>query len=171
MSRGEAQSGGAPGESWDALARAAARQHRGEDAGAALRELLCLKVGGDPYAVPVERVREIVRLRPVTAMPRVPREILGVISLRGEIVQVLDVRARLGVSSAEASRRTRIVVLHGDEGEVTGLLVDAVTEVLRVEEEAVRPPPTGESEFVSAICARGEEFVSLLNLERVLDLG
>jgi len=164
MSR-NAQPGGDAGQSWDALARAAARQHRGEDAGAALRELLCLRLAGAPYAVPVERVREIVRLLPVTAMPRVPREILGVISLRGEIVQVLDLRARLGAPSTEAARSTRIVVLHGDEGEITGLLVDAVTEVLRIEEEAVRPPPTGES------CARGEEFVSLLNLERVLDLG
>ena len=158
------------GESWDALARAAARRGDAE-AGAALRELICLRMGGDPYALPVERVREIVRLRPVTPMPRVPREILGVISLRGEVVQVLDLRARLRMPPAEPTRSSRIVVLHGDEGEVTGLLVDAVTEVLRIEEEAVRPPPSGESEFVAALGARGEEFVSLINLERVLDLG
>lgn len=161
--------GGQP--SWDALARAAARQGTGDEASAALRELLCLRLDGDPYALPVERVREIVRLRPVTAMPRVPREVLGVISLRGEIVEVLDLRARFGLPPAEPGRSTRIVVLHGDEGEVTGLLVDAVTEVLRIDEEAVRPPPAGESEFVAALCARGEEFVSLMNLERVLDLG
>lgn len=166
-----AQRHDAGGPSWDALARAAARQGHGEEGTAPLRELLCLRMGADPYAIPIERVREIVRLRPVTAMPRVPRAVLGVISMRGEIVQVLDLRSRLRMPPAEPTRSSRIVVLHGDEGEVSGLLVDAVTEVLRIEEEAVRPPPAGEAEFVAALCARGEEFVSLMNLERVLDLG
>ena len=158
------------GESWDALARAAARQGGETESRSSLRELLCLRLAGDPYALPVERVREIVRMRPVTAMPRVPREILGVISLRGEIVQVMDLRARLALPPAEATRRTRLVVLHGDEGEVSALMVDAVSEVLRVEEESVRPAAAGGSPFVAALCVQGRDFVSLLDLERVLDL-
>jgi len=141
-----------------------------EDSGL-LRELLCFGLGGDPYAIPVERVREIVRLRPITDVPRVPAEILGVISLRGEVVEVLDLRRRMGMPAAQPTRSTRIIVLHGDEGEVTGMLVDSVSEVLRVEEVAIRPPTSGESAFVSALCPRGTGFVSLMNLERVLELG
>lgn len=157
---------------WEALARAAAGRAPGEaSAEDAARELLAFRLAGEDYALPVERVREIVRLRPVTPVPRVPDTVLGVISLRGEVVQVVDLRRRLGLR-ADAPRRThRIVVLHGEEGGTTGLLVDAVTEVLRVEEEAIRPPPAGESEKVAGLCEREGRFVSLLHLERVLDLG
>lgn len=155
---------------WDALARAAASREA-RDEGTLVRELLCFTLAGDPYAVSVERVREIVRMRAVTEVPRMPPEILGVISLRGEVVEILDLRRRIGMAPEAPTRTSRIIVLHGDEGEVSGLLVDAVREVLRVEESAIRPPPSGESDFVSALCSRGEEFVSLLNLEKVLDLG
>lgn len=155
---------------WDTLARAAASREVTEEQ-ELVRVLLCIQLDGDPYAVPVERVREIVRLRPVTEVPRLPADLLGVISLRGEVVEVLDLRRRLGMPVAAPSRSSRIVVLHGDEGEVTGLLVDAVREVLRIDEAEIRPPPAGESDFVSALCSRGEEFISLLSLDEVLDLG
>jgi purine-binding chemotaxis protein CheW len=160
---------GATTEAWDALARAAAGRHA-MDESRLLRELLCFTVDGEPYAVPVERVREIVRLRLITEVPRVPDQILGVITLRGEVVQVLDLRLRLGVPAPEPSRTHRIVVLHGDEGEVTGLLVDTVSEVLRVEESEIQPPATGDSDFITGLCTRDDQFVGLLNLERVLDV-
>lgn len=155
---------------WDELARAAA-------AGAAgishvelgeLRQLLTFSVQNTPYAVPVESVREIVRIRPITPVPRVSAEVRGVISLRGEIVQVVDLRLRLGLPAAEITRSSRIIVVHADEGRVAGLLVDSVSEVLRVKEGAIVPPTGGESGSVSALCVRGEEFVSLIDLERVL---
>lgn len=154
---------------WESLARAAAGRGGGEER-AALRELLAFTLDGDRYALPVERVREIVRMRPVTTVPRVPPEVRGVISLRGEIVEVLDLRLRVGLPPVEPTRGTRIIVLHGDD-EVTGLLVDGVTEVLRVAEEAIQAPPAGESEYVAALFDRGGEFVSLIHLERVLDVG
>lgn len=157
---------------WDALARAAAgeRGEGGAEAAGGLRELLAFRLDGEPYAVPVERVREIVRLRPITPVPRVPESILGVVSLRGEVVQVLDLRRRLGLRADPPGRSHRIVVLHGEDGATTGLLVDAVTEVLRIDEETLRPPATGESEAVAGLCVQGERFVSLLQLDRVLDL-
>ncbi len=155
---------------WDVLARAAARREAEEDA-AVLVELLAFDLDGDPYAIPVERVREIVRLRPVTAVPRVPAEVMGVISLRGEIVQVVDLRRRLGLAPAEATRRSRIIVLHADDTEVSAIRVDAVTDVLRVPESGVLPPPTTDSEFVDGLCECAGRFVSLMNLERVLSLG
>jgi purine-binding chemotaxis protein CheW len=159
------------GQSWDGLARAATNSNGAAEEAELVHELLAFTLDGDPYAVPVERVREIVRIRPITKVPRVAPEILGVIGLRGEIVQVLDLRRRFGLPSQEPARRHRIVVLHGEEGEVSGLLVDAVTAVLRVDEAAIRPPTAGESDFVQALAAEGEAFVGLLNLERVLNVG
>lgn len=158
------------GATWDLLARVAAGSGDGEEP-VILRELLAFSLAGDRYAVPVERVREIVRMRQLTPVPRVPPEILGVISLRGEIVQVMDLRMRLGVQVSDSSRTSRIMVLHGDEGAVTGLLVDTVSEVLRVPEETFRPAAAGEAEFVTDLCEHDGHFVSILSVERVLNVG
>lgn len=156
-------------ERWAELARAAGGGPRGE-AQELPCELLTL-VAADEYAVPVERVREIVRMRRITPMPRVPRAVLGLVALRGEMVQVVDLRLRLGLEAAAPSRRSRIVVLHGQDGQVAGLLVDAVRDVLRVPEDALAAPPAGEIDAVESLCARGERFVSVLDVDRVLDLG
>jgi purine-binding chemotaxis protein CheW len=155
---------------WESLARAAVGR-QGEDQASQVRELLTFTLDGDPYAIPVEWAREIVRLRAITPVPRVPPEVRGVISLRGEIVQVLDLGRRLGIPAREPTRSSRIIVLHGDRGAVTGLLVDSVREVARIEEAAVQQAPTGESDSVEALCRRGGEFISLLNMDRVLDLA
>jgi purine-binding chemotaxis protein CheW len=151
---------------WDALARAAARRRDGDTEGADLLQLLAFQVAGTPYALPVERVREIVRVRPVTPMPRVPAEVLGLISLRGEIVQVLDLRRRLGLAEAEPTRASRVMIVHGGDGRVAGLLVDAVTEVMSVSEEELQPP-SGDAAAVESLFVRGERFVSILDLDRV----
>ena len=135
------------------------------------REFVTFYLDGDPYALPIERVREIVRLRPVTPVPRVPAAVIGVISLRGEVVEVLDLRVRLGLASRAPDRSSRIVVLHGEDGTVTGLLVDSVRDVLRIPEDQMRSASGGDQEAVSALLVRGDEFVSLLDLDRVLDLG
>jgi purine-binding chemotaxis protein CheW len=159
-----------PAQRWDALARAALRRESQEDT-ALRREFVTFYLDGDPYALPIESVREIVRLRPITPVPRVPDAIRGVISLRGEVVEVLDLRLRLGLPSRDPTRASRVMVLHGDDGAVTGLLVDAVRDVLRIPEEQMRSSAGGDNEAVAALLVRGDEFVSLLDLDRVLDLG
>jgi purine-binding chemotaxis protein CheW len=159
-----------PNPSWDLLARAAARAREAREESSALRELLRLEVAGAPYALPIESVREIVRLVPVTRVPRAPSLVLGVITLRGEIVQVLDLRRALGAEPAEPTRRSRIVVLHSETGEIAGWLVDAVNEVLRIPESDLRPPPGDAAELVTALCVRGDRFVSLLEPERMQNL-
>jgi purine-binding chemotaxis protein CheW len=155
---------------WDTLARAASRGAEIEEEELALRQLLTFQIEDAPYAVPVERVREIVRIRPITPVPRMPQEVRGVISLRGEIVQVVDLRMRLRVAPIDPTRSSRIIVVHDGEGQVAGVLVDAVREVLRVPPDSIRPAASGESGAVEALCPRGEEFVSLIDLSRVLEI-
>ncbi|MGH0032401.1 MAG: chemotaxis protein CheW [Myxococcota bacterium] len=156
--------------SWDDLARQAGDAEGGAAPADALRQLLAFDVGEAVYAVPVESVREIVRIRPITPMPRVSDDVRGVIALRGEVVQVVDLRRRLGLPPVEPSRTSRIVVVHQDDGRVSGVLVDAVREVLRVPADAIGPPAGGESVAVEALCSHGEEFVSLIALDRVLQV-
>ncbi len=154
-------------ERWDRLARAAATAREGGDEAPRV-ELLQIEVAGAPYALPIERVREIVRLRPITPMPRVPELVLGVISLRGEVVQVLELARRLGAGGRAPAPGSRIVVLHGEEGPVVGLLVDAVTEVLRLPEDELREPHGDAADCVRAICRRGSRFVSVLDPDSVI---
>jgi purine-binding chemotaxis protein CheW len=152
--------------SWEELARDANQPAEAEPED--FLQLLTLELAGDLYAVPVESVREIVRIRPITPVPRVSADVRGVIALRGEIVQVVDLRGRLGLESVEPSRTSRIVVVHLEDARISGVLVDAVRDVLRVPEASIVPTTGGESAAVEAICRRGEQFVSLIALDRVL---
>ncbi|MBW2275169.1 MAG: chemotaxis protein CheW [Deltaproteobacteria bacterium] len=156
---------------WLTLARhAAGRGGEGEEA-ELLRELLSFRLATASYAIPVERVREIVRLREITPMPRVPDFVKGVVALRGEIVQVVDMRMCLGIESREPTRTSRIIVLHGDEQRVTGVLVDAVQEVMRVPESEITVSSSGDAGMVPELCTRGDEFVSIVDMDRVLEDG
>lgn len=152
--------------SWEDLARDASAPAESE--AEEILQLLTLELDGDLYAVPVEQVREIVRIRPITPVPRVSADVRGVIALRGEILQVVDLRSRLGLESVETGRTSRIVVVHLEDGRVAGMLVDAVREVLRVSEDSIVPPSGGESASVEGMCRRGSQFVSMIALDRVL---
>jgi purine-binding chemotaxis protein CheW len=154
---------------WDVLARAAAAREQAAPA-RAQRELLVFSLDGSAYALPIERVREIVRLRALTPMPHVPEEVLGVLSLRGEIVQVIDARRRFGLAPAEPGRATRVIVMSGEDGGVTGLLVDSVREVLRVEESALCAPTHTDNRLITALAPRGDGFVSVVAPEHLVTL-
>jgi purine-binding chemotaxis protein CheW len=153
---------------WDVLARAAADRSGASESLDEVRQLLSFELAGAPYAVPVERVREIVRMRPVTQVPRMPDEVRGVISLRGEMIELIDLRRRLSLGSIEPSRRTRIIVIKTNDDEVVGLLVDGVREVLRVSEEAIQPATGSDTGAVNDLCKFKDEFVSMIELDRVL---
>ncbi len=157
-------------ENWEALARRASLEDGEEEGAVLLRELLSFRLADTPYAIPVERVREIVRLRDVTSVPHMPRWVIGVVGLRGEVVQVVDLRMRLGIATSAATRSTRVIVLHGDDERVTGILVDAVDQVLRISEELIRPAAGAESGAVIELCERDGEFISVVDVDRVLEL-
>ncbi len=156
---------------WEAIARGAALSGTEGEGVESIRELLSFRLDDSPYAIPVERVREIVRLREVTHVPKVPDWVLGVVALRGEVVQVVDLRMRLGLPARERSRRSRIIVLHGDDDRITGVLVDAVDQVLRVSEEAFRAVSSAaDLAAVTELCLQDGDFVSVVDLDRVLEL-
>jgi purine-binding chemotaxis protein CheW len=157
-------------QEWERIARSGANQQFEESKPERIREFLSFGLAGATYAIPVERVREIIRLREVTPMPRVPACITGVVALRGDIVQVVDMRIRLALEMGAPTRRSRIIVLHGDNDRVTGIAVDSVQEVLRVNEEEIDTVPTLPSGVVSELCKRGDEFVSIVDLDSMLAL-
>ena len=161
---------GGGNQEWERLARSASSTSATQEEPELLRELLTFELDGSPYAIPVERVREIIRPGEMTPMPRVPDCVVGVAAMRGEIVQIVDLRMRLGLALSPATRRSRVIVLHGDDDRVTGVLVDAVREVLRAPEDDVSAATANQSGAVMELCKRGSEFISIIDLDQVLDL-
>lgn len=100
------------------------------------REFLAFDMGVERYALPLSAVREIVRLPPVTEVPRAPWEILGIVSVRGHVTTLVDLRRKLGMQESPTSSRSRVLLV--DQGrELLGLLVDRVDQVVRLREDEV----------------------------------
>lgn len=112
------------------------------------RELMAFWVANEEYALPIEEVREIIKVPHITSLPRVDGSVLGIISLRGTIVPVMDLRRVLHLPSKESGRHTRILVLKSG-GEPVGLLVDRVTSVVRFEEGTIEATPATMQHHVS----------------------
>jgi len=156
---------------WTDVARQAANEFDAgtdEEGSELLRELLVFGLDDGLYAIAVERVREIVRYRELTAVPRSPDWMLGVIALRGEVVEVVDLRSRLGLATGETDRSSRIIVLHGDAERVTGILVDSVSVVHRASEQNMMPAQGIELSAVVETCRWGDEFISVIDPDMAL---
>jgi purine-binding chemotaxis protein CheW len=137
-----------------------------------VREFLVFVLAGELYAVELTRIREILSPPPLTVVPRAGREVIGVCSVRGLLVTVVDLRRRLRLHEAPTSRRTRILLAQADSGEVVGLLVDEVRQVLRLAEpeiEAANAVLGGDvSEHVLGIGRPQGMIVILLDLSAIV---
>ncbi len=142
-----------------------------------LDQLLSLASGGERLAVPIGSVREILEVGRLTPVPRTPDFIRGVMNLRGAVVPVIDLAARLGLRVTPLERRSAIVVVESQAGAaqrlVVGLLVDAVYEVLDLDSQRMESVPSLGVAMPGLylhgmIHARGG-YVAVLNLAQVLD--
>lgn len=136
-----------------------------------LETWVSLRLDGETYALPVGHVREIVRVDSVTRVPGGPREIRGVTNVRGRVIPVVDLRARLGLAPAALAASSRILVAEA-LGRPIGLLVDEVRAVERIDLLTVEPPPeevrTERSELLLGVLRREGDLTLLLDVERVL---
>ncbi len=102
-------------------------------------EYLAFRLAGDVYAVRISMVAEILRPPPITEVPRAPRSVVGVVSVRGRLVTVIDTRRKLGLPEAPLDGRTRILLVGANMDEFVGLLVDEVLQVHRLGETEIEP--------------------------------
>jgi purine-binding chemotaxis protein CheW len=102
-------------------------------------EYLAFSLAGEAYAVRIAYVAEILKPPPITQVPRASRNVIGVISVRGRLVTVIDLRRRLRLPEAPMDRRTRILLTNTEQGELIGLLVDEVMQVYRMAESEIEP--------------------------------
>jgi purine-binding chemotaxis protein CheW len=113
----------------------------------AIDEFLTFLLDREEYAVPIGRVREVLRAPAITEVPRAPAHVMGVVTVRGEVVAVIDARSRLGLGRT-AGAQSRIVIVDAGEGPL-GLLVDQVSSVVRLPRGSIEPCPQGISAAAS----------------------
>ena len=134
-------------------------------------ELISVRIGGQQFALDIMAVREIRGWTVSTPVPHAPSYVMGMINLRGVVLAVVDLGARLGLGVCTPDSSSVVVVAHIN-GVPVGLLVDAVCDIIQVTEDMVQPPPgvgTDEvREFVQGIISTDDGIVTLLSLDQVL---
>ena len=137
---------------------------------AGILQLVTFRLGGEKYAVDILKVQEINNLKEITKIPNAPDYLEGAINLRGRVIPVLNLRRRFGLDEKAMDDSTKIVVMDV-KGVIMGILVDGVSEVLRVSEGIVEPPPpalNGNAEFITGVAKLEEGLVLLLDMDRLL---
>jgi purine-binding chemotaxis protein CheW len=140
-----------------------------------VRAVLTFNVGGETYGVDILTIREIIKVREITEVPRTPHFLIGIITVRGMVIPVIDLRLRLKLVSTPPTRAARILVVVPD-GDPYGLLVDSVSGVVRLAESEIETPPStlasGEGVFLQGIgrhrSGRRDRMVILLHLSQVV---
>lgn len=135
--------------------------------------VLSFMLGREEYAIDILRIREIIRVRPITDVPRAPAFVPGILSLRGTIVPVLDLRKRLRMPAAPFGKATRILIV-SREDELFGLVIDEVRNVVPLRGEEIEQTPAVissnvQADFLSGIGRpAGSGMLILVNLDAVL---
>ena len=137
-------------------------------------QYLTFMLSGEEYGVEILRVQEIKGWKTATIIPNVPDYILGVINLRGEIVPVMDLRRRFGLEPSTYGPTTVVIVVRvtkADRTQTIGLMVDAVSEVYRVEGTQIQPSPdfggSISAEFVKGLATVGDKMLILLEIDKL----
>ncbi|HET7753261.1 MAG TPA: chemotaxis protein CheW [Anaeromyxobacteraceae bacterium] len=135
------------------------------------REFLTFFLGLEEYAVEIERVREVLKAPAVTDVPRAPRHVLGVIMIRGDVIAVFDPRRRLGLPEVDRPGSPRVLVCDDGLGPI-GLMVDAVSQVVRLRRSEIEPRPQGignvSADYISGIGRQAGRMFIVLDLPVVL---
>jgi purine-binding chemotaxis protein CheW len=139
-----------------------------------LIQLVSFNLDEEEYGVDVLKVREIIRMPTVTRVPNTPHYIEGVINLRGKVIPIISMRKKFNLSDMDNDKQTRIMVMDMD-GELMGFVVDAVSEVIRISETEIQPPPAVVNGGIDQICLSGvinreDRLLVLLDLEKVFSL-
>lgn len=138
-------------------------------------QYLGFSLAGEMYAIELLRIREIIEHVPITRVPAMPSAVLGVINLRGRVVPVVDLAAKLGLGPRPITRWTCFVIVEvmlDGERTALGLLADSVSEVLDLGPDDIEPPPTfgtrAPVHYLRGLGRQEQRFILLLDLDRLL---
>lgn len=134
-------------------------------------QVVACTLANEEYAVDIGVVQEIIRMLEITRVPHAPVFLEGVVNLRGMVIPVMDLRRRFGLAWRQNTDSTRIIIINWQETMV-GLVVDSVSEVVRLPGVAIEPPPALEQKnatFFSGVGKINNRLLILLNLDRILN--
>lgn len=125
----------------------------------------------EEYGVEVLKVREIIRMPTITKMPNVPQHVEGIINLRGKVIPIISMRRRFSLMENENGSQTRIIIMDV-AGNLTGFIVDAVSEVIRIHNSEIQPPSMVLSggigqEFITGVFNHAERLLIIMDIDRM----
>ena len=133
-------------------------------------QLVSFRLGKELYGIEITKVREIILITEITRIPETPDFLKGLINLRSTVIPVIDLRARFGLPEADLSDESRIMVIQAC-GRTIGIMVDAVSEVLRVKHDQIAPPPTTVNglgrDYLSGLVKLDERLLILLEIDKI----
>lgn len=139
-----------------------------------IKSYLSFKIGVEMFASNVKHVHNIIELIPITKVPHSPEYMLGIINLRGEVLPVIDTRIKFGIADTGFTSNTCILVMEvsiENQNILVGAVVDAVSEVIEIEDSQIKPAPSlgskFRSEFINGIYHNDSGFIMLLDMDRV----
>ncbi len=137
-----------------------------------LIQLVSFMLADEEYGVEVLKVREIIRMPTITKMPNTPQHVEGIINLRGKVIPIISMRRRFGLMENENNTHTRIIIMDV-AGALTGFIVDAVSEVIRIHSSEIQPPPSmvmsggiGQ-EFITGVFNHAERLLIIMDVDRM----
>lgn len=137
------------------------------------QQLVVFELAGEFYGINIAVVESIIKVQAITQLPQTPAYIKGVTNLRGTVLPVIDLRTRFGLQAQADTKQSRIIIVTMGNIKV-GIMVDGVSEVLRVSEESIEPLPpmvnSVNSDFLKGIARLEDRLIILLEVEKVLDL-
>ena len=133
--------------------------------------LVTFALDGEEFGIPIGQVREVIRVTEITRVPQARQHVRGVTNLRGRILAVVEIRTRMGLSPAEVTPRSRIVVV-GVHDRTLGILVDGVSQVVKVPAKTVAPAPeevlSASADYITGVARWNSRLIILLDLEKLL---
>ena len=145
-----------------------------EELSSELIQLVSFNLDQEEYGINVLKVREIIRMLIVTRVPNTPYYVEGVINLRGKVIPIISLRKKFNLPETEHDKRTRIMVMEVG-GELMGFIVDEVSEVIRISEREIQPPPSVVTSSIDQDCMSGvinqaDRLLVLLDLDKMFSL-
>ena len=134
-------------------------------------QYIVVKFGDEQYGIDIKYIDNIVRMQRITRVPKVQSYIKGVINLRGEVIPVVSIRLKMGLLEDEITKKTRIIIIRLDNGEIIGMLVDEVKEVVTLEtsqiEKVAYDSGMEKANYLSGVGKDKGELISLLDMNLV----
>ncbi|MCC9604657.1 chemotaxis protein CheW [Blastopirellula sp. JC732] len=137
-------------------------------------QLVSFRLAQEEYGIEITRVQEIILMGEITRVPQTPEFIKGLINLRNTVIPIVDLRRRFGLPEEKASDETRIMVMNV-AGKTIGIIVDAVSEVLRIGKDQIAPPPPTVAglgrDYLTGLVKLDKRLLILLDMDKILTSG